>query len=374
MFNKFKIKSLTILGIMILFLPYSAQAHENISHKIDICACDKACYTKEVTNLSCNDSQAQFNSTGLPNQSHGVMNGITASNQQFPFTHNHQTSVSLSPKVSGSTIATVAGPIGVAVNGISLFNPDTQGPIQASTGRPPNTYDIGELDECGGHAGRGDDYHYHIAPKCLIEELGRDHVENKKRPIGYAMDGFPILALGWFNNANDIEAKLDDCRGIYDENDQYFYNVKHTAKYDILDCFSGTKARGSHSDEWEKRIDQYGNEIVGSPIGFAITKYELRQSGNDRCHVMIGTLKNAQLLQTNGSVSKVSSQSGTLFYCNSGCYGQFFEADPVSSARGRVMYHERPIHNCPAVLKINGLKLFSAYEGSKQTNNKRSPN
>ena len=30
--------------------------------------------------------------------------------------------------------------------------------------------DVGELDICGGHAGRGDDYHYPISPKCLIEK------------------------------------------------------------------------------------------------------------------------------------------------------------------------------------------------------------
>ena len=366
-------KNLKFAILAALFMPFTAQAHENVSHKIDNCACDKACYTKQVTNLSCNGGTATFKSSGLPNQSHAVMKGITASNQQFAITHNHQTSVNLSPKISGSKIATVAGPIGVAVNGISLFNPDTQGPIQSSTGRPPNTYDIGELDECGGHAGRGDDYHYHIAPKCLIEELGRTHVETKKRPIGFSMDGFPILALGWFDKANDIEAKLDDCRGIYDADDHYFYNVKHSAKYDILNCFMGSKTRGGHRDSWQKRIDQYGQEIVGTPIGFTIKSHKILKSGNDMCFVMTGTLKKEQLLQTNGSTKQVRNQNGTLFYCNSGCYGQFFEADPSSNIRGRAMYHERPTHNCPAVLNLNSLALFEAYEGPKQTNNKRSP-
>ena len=363
------------LAIAILMTTaFHAHAHENVSHKVDNCACDKACYTKEVTHLSCNGNVASLKSSGLPNHSHALMQGITASNQQFPITHNHETNINLSPKVNGNTRSTVAGPIGVAVNGISLFNPDTQGPKQSSTGRPPNTYDIGELDECGGHAGRGDDYHYHIAPKCLIEELGADHVENKKRPIGFSMDGFPILALGWFDAANDIEAKLDKCRGVYDADDQYFYNVKHSAKYNILDCFVGSETRGFGRDKWQSRIDQYGNEIVGSPIGFVVAKYELRKAGNDMCHVMMGTLKNEQLLQSNGSVKKVSNQKGTLFYCNSGCYGQFFEASPSANIRGRAMYHERPTHNCPAILQINSLTLFDAYEGTRQVNDKRNPN
>lgn len=365
------------LGAMMIFAaPFTAaRAHDvHTDITIDKCACDAACYTDEVTDLKCSGSTAKFNSSGLPDQSHALMKGITASNQQFPITHNHQTTIPLSPKEASRTRETEPGPIGVAVNGISLFSPDTQGPIVAGTGRPPNTYDIGELDDCGGHAGRGDDYHYHIAPKCLIEELGKNHVEKLKRPIGYAMDGFPILALGWFDSSNDIESQLDDCRGIHDATDQYFYNVKHKAKYDILDCFTGTEARGFGRDSWEKRIDAYGKEIVGTPIGFTVKKYEVRTSGSDLCYLMTGTLVDEQLLQTDGSVKRAKNQSGTLFYCNSTCYGQFFVADESDNVRGRAMYHERPTSNCPAALGIAGLKLFAAYEGPKQTNSHRPPN
>lgn len=350
-----------------------AQAHD-LSITIDNCACDKACYTDEVTDLTCSGDSAKFNSSGLPDESHALMVGITASNQQFPITHHHETTIPLSPREAGQSTQTVPGPIGIAVNGISLFSPDTQGPIIAGTGRPANTYDIGELDDCGGHAGRGDDYHYHIAPKCLIEELGADHIENQKRPIGFAMDGFPILALGWFDKGNDIEGLLDECRGIHDASDQYFYNVRHEGKWDILDCFIGTEARGFGRDSWKARIDAYGNEIVGTPIGFVIEKFELRSDGNNLCQVMAGTLTNEQLLQTNGSVKQTKNQKGTLFYCNSGCYGQFFVADQSSSIRGRAMYHERPTSNCPAVLGLASLTLFDAYEGPKQSNSQRSPN
>lgn len=366
--------TLALAAAMLWFAPVGASQAHDLSVTIDKCACDKACYTDEVTDLTCSGDNAKFNSSGLPDQSHALMEGITASNQQFPIVHNHQTTIPLSPKEAGRTTSTSAGPIGVAVNGISLFNPDTQGPDVAGTGRPPNTYDIGELDECGGHAGRGDDYHYHIAPKCLIEELGADHVENKKRPIGYAMDGFPILALGWFDKGNDIEGLLDDCRGIHDAADQYFYNVRHEAKYDILDCFIGTQARGFGRDTWKSRIDQYGDEIVGTPVGFVVKKYEVRASGADLCQVMIGTLTNEQLLQTNGSAKTVKNQTGTLFYCNSGCYGQFFVADQSSAFRGRAMYHERPTDSCPDVLGLAGLTLFDAYQGPKQSNSQRSPN
>ena len=97
----------------------------------------------------------------------------------------------------------------------------------------------GELDDCGGHAGRWDDYHYHIAPICLIEELGEKHIEQMKRPIGYAMDGYPIHALGWFSKENDVENKLDECRGMTDENGRYFYNVMKNDSCDVLNCLTG---------------------------------------------------------------------------------------------------------------------------------------
>jgi hypothetical protein len=54
------------------------------------------------------------------------------------------------------------------------------------------------------NAGRGDDCHYHTACRCLIKDLGTVHVETEKKPIGFAMDGFPILALGWFKKSNDV--------------------------------------------------------------------------------------------------------------------------------------------------------------------------
>lgn len=38
----------------------------------------------------------------------------------------------------------------------------------------------------GGHCGRADDYHYHIAPVQLEKQVG------KGMPIAYALDGYPI--------------------------------------------------------------------------------------------------------------------------------------------------------------------------------------
>ena len=343
-----------------------ASAHD-LSLTIDACTCDQACYTDEVTDLQCSGNLAQFKSTGLPDPSHPLMTGIEGSNQQFPAIHHHQTEITLSPQQAAQSTPTVEGAIGVAINGVPIFSPDTQGPVQPDTGRPVSALQAEELDECGGHAGRGDDYHYHIAPKCLIEELGAERVETLKQPIGYAMDGFPILALGWFDKANDIEDQLDDCRGATDASGIYFYNVKHEAGWDVIDCYSGVLQRGFGNDDWTARKDMFGDDMVGSPVRFHIDSYQYLTSGSDACHVMVGTMTDLQVLNTDQSIGRISGQKGTLFYCNPDCYGQFFEADEVAAVPGRTMYFERPVSNCPSILDLTDLPMFTPYEGPAQT-------
>jgi len=348
-----------LMGIVWLLAPASA-----LAHTIEPCYCDQGCYTNEVTKLTCTPDKARFKSTGLPASTDSQMIGIRASNQQFPAAHDFEFEINRSPRYQQNTTATEPGAIGVAVNGVPLFNPDTQGPAGA-TGKRPTAFDAGELDDCGGHAGRGDDYHYHIAPKCLIENLGADHVEKLKKPIGFAMDGFPILALGWFEKSNDVEALLDLCRGMFDENDSYFYNVMNKPKWDILNCFHG-RPRGFARDRWRPRLDKNQREIVGLPIRFEIQSTQRQTEGNDVCHTMTGRLSNEQILTTSGQTRRISSQSGSIFHCNAQCYGLFFEAERKPQFRGRVLYYDLITERCPIGFDPSQIKTFEAYLGPPQ--------
>ena len=58
------------------------------------------------------------------------------------------------------------GAIAIAVNGIPIFN--------AVNNRGVNAYEAGELDNWGGHFGKGDDYHYHLIPTHLEETVGTE--------------------------------------------------------------------------------------------------------------------------------------------------------------------------------------------------------
>jgi hypothetical protein len=69
------------------------------------------------------------------------------------------------------------GAVAIAPNGIPIFNP--------LNNRGEDAFVIGELDQWGGHCGRADDYHYHIAPLHFETTSGNN-------PIAMALDGFAI--------------------------------------------------------------------------------------------------------------------------------------------------------------------------------------
>lgn len=80
--------------------------------------------------------------------------------------------------------------MGVAVNGVPIYDYSTQGELDPYHYDPQHdTVRPGHLDNCGGHAGRGDDYHYHAAPTCMIEAMAN---RDDNPIIGWAYDGYPI--------------------------------------------------------------------------------------------------------------------------------------------------------------------------------------
>ena len=126
-------------------------------------------------------------SNGLP--AHGMMTGITAWQQQVPlpqpYTGANAWRIPLHPRPAANPVSIknrfLRGAIALAANGVPIFNPQNN--------RGEVSSDIGELDQWGGHCGRADDYHYHIAPLHLQATLGRE------LPIACALDGYPIYGL-----------------------------------------------------------------------------------------------------------------------------------------------------------------------------------
>ena len=93
----------------------------------------------------------------------------------------------------------------------------------------------GTFDACSGHATGQGDYHYHIAPACLLDQLGGYHdVAGHSPLIGWAFDGFPVygpygvgaeLILGCAHSDADGADCVDACNGhAQHEVDGYLYH------------------------------------------------------------------------------------------------------------------------------------------------------
>jgi hypothetical protein len=160
-------------------------------------------------------------SNGMP--SHQMMVGIKSWQQQVPTVQNYAGpnawSIPIKPVLATTPISAknhfLRGAIAIAVNGVPIFN--------ALNNRGDDALLAGELDDWGGHCGRADDYHYHIAPTHLQTIVGR------KVPIAYALDGFPIYGETEINGKN--VTGLDAFNGHFDSKKNYHYHATKNYPY-----------------------------------------------------------------------------------------------------------------------------------------------
>ena len=125
--------------------------------------------------------------TGLPD--HPMMTGIRSWQQQVPMPQNYVGEsawrIPLKPVPAKEPMSAknhfLRGAIALAANGVPIFN--------ALNNRGDDALAVGELDDFGGHCGRADDYHYHVAPLHLEKQVG------KGKPLAMALDGYPIYGL-----------------------------------------------------------------------------------------------------------------------------------------------------------------------------------
>jgi hypothetical protein len=155
---------------------------------------------------------------------HPMMIGITAWQQQVPlpqsYTGNNGWRIPLNPVPAKDPMSAkdhfFRGAIALAVNGVPIFNPIK------NDGRT-DTLKAGELDRWGGHCGRADDYHYHIAPVHLEKIVGIG------KPVAVALDGYPIYG---YNDPNGKPpTKLDWLNGHKGPDGKYHYHATKTYPY-----------------------------------------------------------------------------------------------------------------------------------------------
>ncbi|PCJ65201.1 MAG: YHYH protein [Bacteroidetes bacterium] len=146
---------------------------------------------------------------------------------------NYTYKIPLNPiELSSGNQATNLGTMGVAINGVPLFN-QYAGPNEQEL-----TNEINSFDQYYGHPQQQGVYHYHIEPLYLTANKGKDAL------MGFLLDGFPVYGpeedgstvlnsdLDVFHGHN--HATVDYPDGIY------HYHITDAAPYINGDGFKGT--------------------------------------------------------------------------------------------------------------------------------------
>jgi hypothetical protein len=106
--------------------------------------------------------------------------------------------IPINPGVDAAHSSTPLGPIGVALNGVAIFNQ------YAGPGGEPLEGEINTFDQHNGHPTGTKTYHYHIEPLYLTETLGSSVL------IGFLLDGFPV-----YGPIEDGELVTNDDLDVY---------------------------------------------------------------------------------------------------------------------------------------------------------------
>lgn len=184
--------------------------------------------------VTCDGAYANIASDTYPD--HVKMNGITGTNDQVPVPAPGYVSPIVLAPVHANSPTSIDAALGVAVNGVPIYDYSSQGALELDAYDPKfDTKLTGELDLCNGHSGRGDDYHYHAAPTCMIDAM------KNKGPgaiLGWGFDGYPIYGNTNPDGTPIAAGELDVCNAKADATFGYRYHTSDTHPY-ILQCLVG---------------------------------------------------------------------------------------------------------------------------------------
>lgn len=239
--NPFYITGLIFLAILIFLALYKNQ-RQNLKYIIPFISVGISAFLLSFTdpniirnaflpfapdvNTFWDNNYFYVESKGIP-VTHEMMVGISNHGwqQQVPipqcYIGNNAWSIPLNPAMATNPVPIdqihfTRGAIAIAVNGVPIFNPYTNTGVDA--------YLDGQLDNYGGHCGRGDDYHYHTAPLHLYNQT------SSTLPIAYAFDGFAVY--GNLEPDGTSMATLDANHG-HTYNGVYHYHGTANAPYMI---------------------------------------------------------------------------------------------------------------------------------------------
>jgi hypothetical protein len=121
--------------------------------------------------------------------------------------------IPLKPTAATTHSSTPLGPMGVAINGVPIFN-------QYAAMGAPLTSEVNSFDQYDGHPQQQGQYHYHAEPYYLTTTKGKDAL------IGFLLDGFPVY--GPMENGKTIaNTDLDVYHGHFAVTADYPNGIYH---------------------------------------------------------------------------------------------------------------------------------------------------
>lgn len=185
--------------------------------------------------VRCDDRYAYVVSDTYP--AHVKMDGITGTNDQVPVPAPGYTSPIVLAPTRAPMVTSIDAALGVAVNGVPIYDYSSQGTLDLSAyDRRFDTVVTGELDQCNGHSGRGDDYHYHASPTCMIAAMRN---RGPAAILGWGFDGYPLFGDTNPDGTPIAAGELDVCNARPDPTFGYRYHTSVTHPY-IMQCLVGT--------------------------------------------------------------------------------------------------------------------------------------
>lgn len=181
-----------------------------------------------------------FSGNGLPVGSTTGVFPISSADPAYQYDRNPNSiqaqsvsySLSAMPALASSPSCVPMGPIGIALNGVQIFN--------GLDGESRDAVAHEVQDSCGGHPERSGAYHYHGPSSCI------PHQGENNALVGYALDGFGIYSGRDANGVEISTADLDECHGMtsmvpWDGLIVSMYHYVLTKDYPYtIGCFRGT--------------------------------------------------------------------------------------------------------------------------------------
>ncbi|MEZ4902553.1 MAG: YHYH protein [Spirosomataceae bacterium] len=131
-------------------------------------------------------------------------------------TQNLTFKIPINPAVATNHAATPLGPIGVALNGVPLYN-QYAGPNNQAL-----TNEINSFDKYYGHPQQSGQYHYHVEPLYLTT------VKSVKSGLmGFLLDGFPVYGPQEEDGTTVNSSKLDAYHGHTHATKDYPNGIYH---------------------------------------------------------------------------------------------------------------------------------------------------